>query len=247
MGRRPDPQIGPGMQGEPAMETAQQRGRSRSSGFEQIADSPLFLRGSIENMSDPVPRGIPALLGTGRDIAVKSGSGRLELANAIVSRDNTLAARVIVNRVWHWLFGRGLVESVDNFGTTGAQPSHPDLLDYLADRFVDEGWSVKTLIREITLSRVYRLGSVYDEACFAADPDNSMLWRHSSRRLEAEEVRDAILAASGRLDLTPEPASLIGRAGDGPIGGLRFQAVTLEQIGNANHRFRSIYLPATRR
>lgn len=220
--------------------------RLQSSGFESIGNSPLFLRGSIENASDPVPRGVPALLGTRHDIAIRNGSGRLELANALVSSDNTLTSRVIVNRVWHWLFGRGLVASVDNFGTTGAQPSHPELLDYLATRFARNGWSIKELIREITLSRVYRLSSSYDATCFAADPENAFLWRHSPRRLEAEEIRDGILAAAGQLNLNPPHGSLIGRAGDGPIGGERFQAVKMEQISGASHDFRSIYLPATR-
>ncbi len=204
--------------------------RMRSSGFESIADSPLFLRGSIDNVGETVPRGVPGLLGPGSDITIRRGSGRLELANALVSAENTLTSRVIVNRVWHWLFGRGLVESVDNFGTTGGQPSHPELLDYLAARFVRNGWSIKELIRDISLSRVYRLSSNYDETCFAADPDNTTLWRHNSRRLEAEELRDGILAASGRLNRQPPPGSLIGRAGDGPIGGERLQAVTQEQI-----------------
>jgi hypothetical protein len=220
--------------------------RMRSSGFESIANSPLFLRGSIENVGEAVPRGVPGLLGAGTDITIRQGSGRLELANALVSAENTLTSRVIVNRVWHWMFERGLVENVDNFGTTGGHPSHPELLDFLATRFVRNGWSIKKLIRDITLSRVYRLSSSYDETCFAADPDNSMLWRHNSRRLEAEEIRDGILAASGRLNRQPPPGSLIGRAGDGPIGGERLQAVTLEQIEGAANDFRSIYLPATR-
>ena len=116
----------------------------------------------------------------------------------------------------------------------------------MASQFVRNGWSIKDLVREITLSRVYRLSSSHDATCFAADPDNAMLWRHSARRLEAEEIRDGMLAASGQLNLRPEAGSLIGRAGDGPIGGLRFQAVTLDQIAGASHHFRSIYLPATR-
>ncbi|WP_158545360.1 PSD1 and planctomycete cytochrome C domain-containing protein [Bremerella cremea] len=244
----PNRQMRPGqpMQAGANREQMQQRGRNQASGFEQIGDSPLFLRGNIENEGQEVPRGIPALLGSGEDILIRRGSGRLQLAEALVSPDNTLTSRVIVNRTWHWLFGRGIVASVDNFGTSGAEPSHPELLDYLADRFVQNGWSMKDLIREITLSRVYQLSSSYDAVNFAADPDNSYLWRHTSRRLEAEELRDAILSAAGRLDLSPEPASLIGRAGDGPIGGLRFQAVTLDEIGGADHQFRSIYLPATR-
>ncbi len=234
------------MEGGQPMPGGQRNGRSQASGFELIADSPLFLRGSIDNVGEPVPRGVPGLLGSGNEILIRKGSGRLELADALISNKNTLTSRVIVNRVWHWLFGRGLVESVDNFGTTGSMPSHPELLDHLATEFVRNGWSIKDLIREITLSRVYRLSSSYDATCFAADPDNAMLWRHSARRLEAEEIRDGILAASGRLNLRPESGSLIGRAGDGPIGGLRFQAVTLDQIAGASHNFRSIYLPATR-
>lgn len=222
-----------------------QRG-NRASGFEQIGDSPLFLRGSIENVGDTVPRGIPGLLGTGEDILIRSGSGRMELANALVADENTLTARVIVNRVWHWLFGKGLVESVDNFGTTGLEPANAELLDYLSHRFVQNGWSIKMLIRDITLSRVYRLSSDFSEPNFTSDPDNKMLWRHSSRRLEAEEIRDAILAASGQLNLKPDVGSMIGRAGDGPIGGLRFQAVTLDQISESDHKFRSVYLPTTR-
>ena len=245
-GQQNGPMQGGPMQGGPSMQGGQRNGRNQSSGFELIADSPLFLRGSIENVGEPVPRGIPGLLGSGSDIRIRTGSGRLELAEALVSGNNTLTSRVIVNRVWHWLFGRGLVESVDNFGTTGSLPSHPELLDHLATRFVRNGWSIKDLIREITLSRVYRLSSSNDAACFAADPDNAMLWRHSSRRLEAEEIRDGMLAASGQLDLRPEAGSMIGRAGDGPIGGLRFQAVTLDEIAGASHQFRSIYLPATR-
>jgi len=234
------------MEDGPNRNAMQQRGRNQSSGFEQIGDSPLFLRGNIETEGEDVPRGIPALLGSGEEIRIRRGSGRLELAEALVSPDNTLTARVIVNRTWHWLFGRGIVESVDNFGTSGAKPSHPELLDHLAYNFVQNDWSMKDLIREIALSRVYQLSSSYDEDNFAADPDNAFLWRHNSRRLEAEELRDAILASAGTLDKTPEPASMIGRAGDGPIGGLRFQAVTLDQIGGANNRYRSIYLPATR-
>jgi hypothetical protein len=249
---RPMPPDGPRQPGGPKQQPGEPMAgglagrRMQSSGFEAIADSPLFLRGSIENVGLAVPRGVPGLLGTGTDLLIRQGSGRLELANALVSAENTLTSRVIVNRVWHWLFGRGLVESVDNFGTTGAQPTHPELLNYLADRFVRNGWSIKQLIREITLSRVYRLSSNYDETCFAADPDNTMLWRHNSRRLEAEEIRDGIMTASGRLNRQPQPGSLIGRAGDGPIGGERFQAVTLQQIEGANNNFRSIYLPATR-
>ena len=143
----------------------------------------------------------------------------MELADGLASADNPLTARVIVNRVWLWMFGRGLVETVDNFGNSGATPSHPELLDFLAERFVREGWSIKRLVREIALSHTYRLASTYDEASFTADPENRWLWRHTSRRLEAEEIRDAMLTVAGRLDLQPPVGSLIGHGNDGLIGG----------------------------
>ena len=108
----------------------------------------------------------------------------------------------MVNRVWQHLFGRGLVESVDNFGVNGIPPTHPELLDYLAHRFITEHeWSVKGLIREIVLSHAYRLSSDYDESNYAADATNELFWRMNRRRLEAEAIRDAMLAASGDLNL----------------------------------------------
>jgi len=222
------------------------RGRT-SSGFEIIADSPLFLRGSIENEADKVPRGLPIFLahGSTMDIPAQS-SGRLELAQWIASDRNTLTSRVIVNRVWYWLFGRGLVESVDNFGSSGALPDNQQLLDYLATRFTKEGWSIKTLIREIVLSRVYQMDTRYHEANHAIDPDNHMLWRSNSRRLDAEGLRDSVLFASGRLDLDAVPGSLIARSGDGPVGGDRIQAVREETIAAAKGDFRSVYLPVAR-
>ncbi|MEZ0267744.1 MAG: PSD1 and planctomycete cytochrome C domain-containing protein [Phycisphaerae bacterium] len=132
-----------------------------------------------------------------------SGSGRLELARRIASRDNPLTARVMVNRVWHHLFGRGLVASVDNFGVLGEKPSHPELLDYLAGRFMEEGWSVKKLIRALVLSSTYRQSSRSADPAFdEADPTNILLHRANVRRLEAEAIRDSLLAISGRLDPT---------------------------------------------
>ena len=134
----------------------------------------------------------------------------------------------------------------DNFGTTGSEPSHPELLDYLADRFQRDDWSLKKLIRSIVLSRTYRLSSQFAEGRFAIDPDNACCWRHSPRRLEAEEIGDAILFAAGELNLRPPAGSLVGRAGDGPIGGDRMMALKDEQIANAQHKYRSIYLPIAR-
>jgi len=106
----------------------------------------------------------------------------------------------MVNRIWQTLFRRGIVSSTDNFGKTGQAPSHPELLDHLAVRFVEQGWSVKSMIRELVLSRTYRLGTAFDSANYAADPDNVCLWRATPRRLDAESVRDSMLVASGELD-----------------------------------------------
>src|SRR5262249_3618910 len=110
-------------------------------------------------------------------------------------------ARVIVNRGWHWLFGAGLVRTTDTFGVTGEAPSHPELLDYLAVRFVDDGWSMKKLVRQIVLSHTYRLATASSSQALEADPENRLLWRMNRRRLEAECLRDTILSVSGRLKL----------------------------------------------
>lgn len=222
------------------------RGRT-SSGFETIADSPLFLRGRIDSESETVPRGLPEFLSRGYDMPIPSGSsGRLQLADWIASGENSLTSRVIVNRVWHWLLGRGLVESVDNFGTSGTLPSNPELLDHLAAEFVADGWSIKRLIRRIVLSQVYQLGSTHDAENYLIDPDNKLLWRANTRRLDAETIRDSILAASAQLDLAPEVGSLVARAGDGPVGGERMQAIREEEILAAGGRSRSVYLPIAR-
>jgi hypothetical protein len=217
------------------------------SGFLTIADSPLFIRGSIDNESEKIPRGIPEILAHGKELEIPAGtSGRRELAEWIASPENTLTARVTVNRVWHWLFGRGLVETVDNFGASGAAPSHPELLDYLAQEFIADGWSIKRLIKRIVTSNVYQLDSFHHEANYLADPDNRLLWRINTRRLDAETIRDSMLSASGLLDLKAPAGSIIALAGDGPIGGDRFMALKESQIETANHAHRSIYLPIAR-
>jgi hypothetical protein len=142
---------------------------------------------------------------------INRGSGRLDLANFIASDRNPLTARVIVNRVWSKLFGRGIVTTPDNFGEMGARPTHPELLDFLALEFVQKGWSIKKLIREIMLSHTYQLSSGSDEANRQRDPDNSFLWRMGRKRLEAEAIRDSMLALAGVLDLNPPPGSLVAR------------------------------------
>lgn len=160
----------------------------------------ITIRGDVQNLGAEVARGVPGVLPVSYDIP-ETTSGRLELARSIVHPDNPIAARVIVNRVWHHLFGRGLVRTVDNFGTLGEMPSHPRLLDTLAQRFIDNGWRIKPLIREIVLSHTYRLSSDYNENAQEVDPDNQYLWRHSPRRLDAESIRDSLLQISGQLTL----------------------------------------------
>ncbi len=165
-------------------------------------DQPVLARGDCFRPGEPVARRYLEALSPANKPFDKQGSGRLQLAHVIASRDNPLTARVMVNRVWHHLFGAGLVRTVDDFGHLGEQPSHPELLDELAERFMDEGWSLKKLVRFIVLSRTFQLVSEPDPRAKEIDPDNRLLQHYSSRRLEAEAIRDAVLAASGRLDRT---------------------------------------------
>lgn len=219
----------------------------RLSGFEAIGDSPLFARGEITSPGERVPRGVPAFLPSVPVPKIPArASGRLQLAEWLVDSRNPLTRRVIVNRVWHWLFGRGLVASVDNFGTTGDQPSHPELLDYLAEQFAADGWSIKKLVRRIVLSRTYQLAATFDEKNFAADPDNALLWRHTPRRLDAEAIRDGIMYAAGTLQLKPPVGSLIAEFGDGPIGGPRLLVISEDRLTRAEPPYRSVYLPSAR-
>ena len=217
-----------------------------------INDSPLMERGEIEKPGERVPRGLPVFFAKGAKAVVPpTASGRLELAKWIASDTNPLTTRVIVNRLWGWTMGQGIVASVDNFGSTGDLPSHPELLDYLANEFVKEGWSVKKLVRRIVLSHTYALSSQDNPANFEKDPDNKFLWRANVRTLEAEAVRDAVLVASGLLDASRPHGSMISLAGDGVVGGRPNApraggSITEEQIAKANSLHRSIYLPVPR-
>ncbi len=162
----------------------------------------VLLRGNPANRGDAVPRQfLLVLAGDGRKPFAK-GSGRLELAQAIAAKDNPLTARVMANRVWLHHFGAGLVRTPSDFGLRGEAPTHPELLDFLAARFMANGWSVKQLHRLILLSNTYQQGSAADAKLMAADPDNALLGRASRRRLDFESLRDSLLFASGRLDAT---------------------------------------------
>ncbi|MEO5740485.1 MAG: PSD1 and planctomycete cytochrome C domain-containing protein [Vicinamibacterales bacterium] len=165
----------------------------------EARDMPLLKAGNYAAPADIVPRGFPAVLAKG-DTALKQGSGRLELANRIFSDTPGLAARVIVNRVWGWHFGRPLVATASDFGTQGDKPTHPQLLDDLAARFVEHGWSLKWLNKEIMLSAVYQQSSNPREDALKTDEANALLWRQNSRRLDAEAYRDTLVRSAGLLD-----------------------------------------------
>lgn len=212
---------------------------------EKKIDSPRYERGEIAHPSGSVPRAVPAIFGLASEGAVpEDTSGRLELANWITDPGHPLTARVFVNRVWTHLFGAGLVETVDDFGRTGAAPSHPELLDHLALRFQEEGWSVKALVREIVLSRTYRQASTWREEAFQKDPDNRLLWRLPKRRLDAEVIRDAMLLVSGELDLSPRPGSLVAELTSQSAGMIGFNKAIPEDLDGSTHR--SVYLPVMR-
>jgi cytochrome c553 len=211
-----------------------------------VADTAVRIRGIAEKHGPMVPRGFLSVVHYAGQPAVNNKqSGRLELAEWLTSSQNPLAARVIVNRVWHHLFGEGLVKTVDNFGVTGDVPSHPDLLDHLATRFIRDGWSIKRLVRAIVLTRAYQLSSEATEENAAVDPENEFLWRHTPRRLDAEEIRDATLAAAGELDLTRPVGSPAMNLPVIELTNNGAQAKRLTELAQSS-RHRSVYLPLLR-
>lgn len=165
----------------------------------------IQLRGEPDKPGDEVPRRFLEILGGDTLSPESSSSGRLELANWLTRPTNPLTARVFVNRVWQWHFGRGLVATPSDFGTRGETPSHPELLDWLATQFVSSGWKVKSLQRLIMLSNTYQLANDDHPDSFKRDQENRWLWRSSRRPLDAESIRDAMLAVSDRLDRSPAP------------------------------------------
>jgi len=205
------------------------------------ADLELFRRGNHLVRGPKIPRRFPRVLaGFDQPPVGGSGSGRLELARWIVRADHPLTARVLVNRVWLGHFGEGLVRSPDNFGRLGERPDNRPLLDWLARRFVADGWSIKRLHRRIMLSAAYRMSTAANTRASAVDPENRLLWRMNRRRMQAEVLRDSLLAVSGRLDET--------------IGGSLIDVRAFDNLSNATHRAkinfdstrRSIYLPVLR-
>jgi hypothetical protein len=211
-----------------------------------IVDAPWLERGDIGRPGKRIPRGFPRVLALpGCPQPPSDHSGRLELAHWLTHPDHPLTARVMANRVWRYLFGTGLVRTVDNFGSSGEAPSHSELLDTLAMQFRAGGWSLKRLVREIVLSRTYRQASAHREAAFRADPENRLLWRAAKRRLDAEAIRDAMLVASGELDAARRLGSLVGKEiGDRPISLIGLDTRLPRDLDGSRHR--SVYLPVLR-
>ncbi|MAJ46997.1 MAG: hypothetical protein CBC35_06985 [Planctomycetes bacterium TMED75] len=202
-------------------------------------NAPLLIRGELENPSDVIPRGIPPIADLEQPMLVRKGSGRLDFAEWIASPENPLTARVMANRVWLHLFGRGIVSSTENFGLEGMPPTNPELLDYLSIRLIQNDWSIKRLIREILLSSAYRMSSDDVGPGIKLDPENTLYWRMTPVRLEGEAIRDSILVAAGTLDATVQRGS--------PVSWLpgRFADLSyLEDLQVATQR--SVYLPHLR-
>ena len=226
---------------------------------EAAPDQPLLVRGSHRNPGDVVPRAFLTAV-DGRPYP-EPGLVRLHLAEAIAAPDNPLTARVAVNRVWRHLFGHGLVRTVDNFGRLGDPPSHPRLLDHLARGFVDDGHSIKRLVRRLVLSRAYRMRSRASARAAESDPTNRLLQHANLRRLDAEAIRDAMLSISGRLDPTmygpSVPVHYAARRGltegdpdNGPVDGDGRRSIYQEIRRNAHNPFLEVFdlpKPATTR
>lgn len=206
-----------------------------------VADVAIHIRGNPQKLGDVVARHVPTVLegSAGRQFTSHS-SGRLELAQSLVEKRHPLTSRVMVNRVWRWHFGKGLVRTVDNFGLLGEAATHPELLDWLAHRFMEQGWSIKKLHRLIMLSSTYQLGSRVDPAIVERDPENLLYGRANIQRLEAEEVRDAMLAVSGQLDRT------LGGSLLNVKNRAYFFDHTSKDLTDYSSPRRSIYLPVVR-
>jgi len=203
-------------------------------------DIAVLDRGELDRPAAIAPRAMPRVLRTEAAAPVTKGSGRRELADWIASPTNPLTARVWVNRVWLHLFGSGIVRTPDNFGASGQRPDHPELLDWLATELVAQGWSTKKLVREIVLSHTYRLDSTNDARNAAVDPEVVNLWRMPDRRLEAEAIRDAMLAVAGVLQRDPPVGSAAG-AVEGVL-----QRDEIVNYLTRERPVRSVYLPSLR-
>jgi mono/diheme cytochrome c family protein len=201
----------------------------------------VFIRGDYHNPGDDVPRAVPAILTIAApQPPMRNGSGRLELARWIASPSNPLTSRVIVNRMWHWHFGEGIVGTPDNFGRMGETPADPGLLDYLAQEFFRGGWSLKAMHRAMMLSSTYQMSSLIPKEAVNRDPENRYLSRFNRRRLDVEEMRDALLAIDGSLDTTMGGSLQTGTGTDGENDNKRLS------LKPESSKRRSVYLPLRR-
>ena len=207
-----------------------------------VEDLPLHLRGNHTTLGkERLPRRFPRIVAGDRQTPIVADrSGRLEFARWLTEPTHPLTSRVAVNRIWQGHFGEGLVRTPDNFGLLGDKPTHPALLDWLSQRFIAAGWSMKSLHREAMLSSAYQMQTTFNESAFLADPDNRLWWRRNRRRLEVEAIRDSLLAVSGRLE-NAMGGTLLPTPNRGYVTGT---ANNYPQIYNANRR--SVYLPVIR-
>ena len=208
---------------------------------DEPGDLPVMIRGNHLTPGALAPRGFPAILAGEPQSPIRAGSGRLELANWLARPDHPLTARVMANRIWKWHLGEGIVRTPDNFGTLGERPDQPALLDWLASRFVESGWSMKSLHRIVMLSDAYRRSYARDALGETNDPENRLLWRAHRRRMEAEAVRDTLLEVSGRLDTGVGGKTLPHRN----FTNLNSNARSRDPSLYATQR-RSVYLPVLR-
>jgi hypothetical protein len=199
----------------------------------------VFIRGDVESPGERVPKQFLTILAGENQQPIQGRSGRLELAEWLASANHPLTARVIVNRIWQYHFGYGLVRTANNFGKMGDRPTHPELLDYLAKRFIAGGWSIKAMHRLLMLSSAYQMSSLGNQAHAEIDPENQLLWRFNRRRLDAEEIRDGLLAIEGSLDLA--------------MGAIPQNGTGVENTGEATRgtdltpfRRRTVYIPLRR-
>ncbi|MEX2214976.1 MAG: PSD1 and planctomycete cytochrome C domain-containing protein [Phycisphaeraceae bacterium] len=205
-------------------------------------DTPIYIKGEVDRPGKVVPRGVLQVLTTSTHAIPADASGRLELARWIASPDNPLTARVMANRIWQHLFGEGIVRTVDNFGLTGEKPNNLALLDHLSLRLVEKNWSIKGVVKEIMLSRAYQMSSSFNQANFNIDPENRLVWRQNQRRLEVEAIRDAMLSASGTLDLSPPQGSPVQKLAIGEINGKGSAFDSDKALAGK----RSVYIPIVR-
>jgi Protein of unknown function (DUF1549)/Protein of unknown function (DUF1553)/Planctomycete cytochrome C len=205
-----------------------------------VIDQKVFIRGNPENQGEAAPKRFPLILASIRQAPIAKGSGRRELADWLAGVTNPLPARVMANRIWEWHFGEGIVRTPSNFGKMGERPTHPELLDYLAARFVEGGWSVKSMHRMLMLSSAYQMSSAPSPEALSGDADDSLLSRFPQRRLEVEEIRDSLLALDGSLDLTMGGALQSGHGTDKEFSDERMS------LNPDQSKRRTVYLPLRR-